>query len=220
MHLWVHTDASYLSETKARSRAGGYYYLSDTPTYPVTPQQPDPPHNGSVHILCKIIDAVMSSAQEAEIGAAFLNAKDIIPIRQALIEMGHPQGPTPVQFDNRTANDLINGDSQQCRSKHMDMRFHWLLDRQHQKQLHFHWKKGELNKAGYVTTHHPAKHHQAVRSIYVCNNVKQCNPLPSLQGCANRYITSKATTATLAQPWQHKTCQSQEDNCTNTHNIY
>lgn len=194
MHLWVHTDASYLSETRARSRAGGYYFLSDKPQLPITPEQQAPTHNGAVHILCKIIDAVMTSAQEAELGAGYLNAKEIIPIRQALIEMGHPQGPTPLQFDNRTATDVINGDSQQRRSKHMDMRFHWLRDRERQKQFHFYWRPGTENKADYVTKHHPAKHHQEVRKYYVSNNVSLVVPLPSLQGCANRrYKTSKGS---------------------------
>ena len=77
MHLWVHTDTSYLTESKARSRAGVYYYLSDKPKYPVTSTTPDPPHNGSIHILCKIIDVVMSSAQEAEISVAFLMQKTL-----------------------------------------------------------------------------------------------------------------------------------------------
>ena len=180
----------------------------------MTAQQQAPPHNGSIHILCKIIDAVMSSAQEAELGAGFLNAKEIIPIRQALIEMGHPQGPTPVQFDNKTATDLINGDSQQRRSKHMDMRFHWLRDRERQKHLHFYWKPGKTNLADYVTKHHPAKHHQEVRHYYVSNNVNLVVPLPSLQGCANRrYIASKGRavpTVTFAGQSNH--CRS--------HNLY
>ena len=28
MQLWIHSDASYLSEPKTRSRAGGYFFLS------------------------------------------------------------------------------------------------------------------------------------------------------------------------------------------------
>lgn len=194
MHLWSHTDASYLSESKARSRAGGYLYLSDKPKLPIKPNDQEPPHNGPVHVLCKIIDSVMSSAQEAELGGGYLNAREIIPMRQALVEMGHPQGPTPMQFDNKTANDLLNGDSQQRKSKHMDMRFHWLLDRERQKQFHFHWKRGELNKADYVTKHHPAKHHKAIRHTYVCNYLERFNAISSLQGCASlrdRYKTSK-----------------------------
>ncbi len=94
MHLWVHTDASYLSETKAWLQAGGYFFLSDKPQFPITPStnQKDPKHNhGAVHdILCKLINAVMSSTQEAKIGAGFMNAKEALPIWQALIEMGHP----------------------------------------------------------------------------------------------------------------------------------
>ena len=74
----------------------------------------------------------MSSSQESELRAVFLNAKDIPPIRQALIEIGHSQGPTPAQFDSQISNDLIHDNSQQCRSKHIGMRFHWLLDRQRQ----------------------------------------------------------------------------------------
>lgn len=198
MHLWCHTDASYLSETKARSRAGGFFYLSDKPKLPVKPNDKEPPTNGPVNVLCKIIDAVMSSAQESEIGGGYLNAKEAIPMIQALKEMGHPQGPMPMQFDNQTANNLLNGDAQQRRSKHMDMRFHWLLDRERQKQFHFHWKKGELNKADYVTKHHPAKHHKAIRHTYVCNNIERIKAIGSLQGCAynhNRYMSSKPITS-------------------------
>jgi hypothetical protein len=43
MHLWLHSDASYLNETKARSRNGGYFYLSDKPKLPVKPEDPLPP---------------------------------------------------------------------------------------------------------------------------------------------------------------------------------
>ena len=50
----------------------------------------------------------MSSAPEAEIAAAFLTAKDAIPIRKALHEMGHTQPPTPIQTDNSTAHGFLN----------------------------------------------------------------------------------------------------------------
>jgi len=65
----------------------------------------------------------MSSAPEAEIAAAFLTAKDAVPIRNALEEMGHPQPPTPIQTDNSTANGFLNETMKQKRSKAMDMRF-------------------------------------------------------------------------------------------------
>ena len=189
MHLWTHTDSSYLNEPKARSRAGGYHFLSDKPKLPITPNSQEPTPNAPVHILCKIINAVMSSAQESETGAGYLNAKDAIPMRTALEEMGHPQGPTPLQFDNKVATQLLNDDAAQKRSKAMDMRFYWLKDRDVQKQFHIHWRPGSTNLADYPTKHHPTSHHINERSKYVSNLIElqdRCSKLfrPTLQGCA------------------------------------
>ena len=51
MQLHIHSDASYLSEPKARSRAGGFFFLDgkDDPR----PNSPPPPVNGPAHILCE-----------------------------------------------------------------------------------------------------------------------------------------------------------------------
>ena len=95
MHFRIHTDTSYLTESKARSRAGGYHFFSDKPILQITANSPPPMHNHPVLVLCKLIDAVMSSTQESETGAGIINAREDLAIRQAAIEMGHPQGPTP-----------------------------------------------------------------------------------------------------------------------------
>ena len=58
MVLAIHSDASYLSEPKSRSRAGGHYFLSEDTV--------DPRDNGAVHTVAKIIKAVMSSAAETD----------------------------------------------------------------------------------------------------------------------------------------------------------
>ena len=91
MHLWIHTDASYLNEPKARSQGGGFMFFSDKPTLLITPDQQAPPTNVPVLLTSKAIDALMSSAQKSEIGAGFNNARDAIPIKKAAIEVGHPQ---------------------------------------------------------------------------------------------------------------------------------
>jgi hypothetical protein len=70
MILHIHSDASYLSETQACSRAGGHHYLSNQPLH-----KPPPP-NGPILNIAKIICHVMSSASEAELGALFLNVKE------------------------------------------------------------------------------------------------------------------------------------------------
>jgi hypothetical protein len=167
MILHVESDASYLSESKARSRAGGYHYLSSQPLSVPTATTPPVPPNGPVHILCQIMSEVMSSASEAELAAIFHNMKEACTIRTCLTERGHPQPATPTQTDNSTAVGIATDTVKQKRSKAMDMRFYWVRDRVQQEQFHVYWVKGSLNKADYFTKHHPAKHHREVRSTYL-----------------------------------------------------
>ena len=89
MHLWSHSDASYLCESKARSRAGGIAFLSDIPKFPILPDDPPPTSHHAIIVICKILDAGMSSAQEAETGAGFVTARQLVPARITLTELGH-----------------------------------------------------------------------------------------------------------------------------------
>ena len=60
MILNIHSDASYLTAPKARSRAGGHYFLG------LIPQDRKPIFlNGPIHLLCAIQKFVASSAAEA-----------------------------------------------------------------------------------------------------------------------------------------------------------
>jgi len=49
MILQIHSDTSYLSETEARSRAGGFFYLGDNMDKS-SPDAPPPTLNGAIHI--------------------------------------------------------------------------------------------------------------------------------------------------------------------------
>jgi hypothetical protein len=170
MHLHSHSDASYLSETHARSRYAGIHFLSSAPVDPLKapgPDDPPPPLNGAIHIGCAIIRQVVSSASEAELGGLFYTAKDACPIRVTLEEMGHPQSATPIQTDNSTAEGIANDTVKQRRSKAVDMRFYWIRDRVNQGQFLIHWKRGADNHADYFTKHHPPSHHRRIRSRYL-----------------------------------------------------
>ncbi len=57
MVLVVHSDASYLSKPKARSQAGGHFFLSLDTENPI--------NNGAALNIAQPIKAVMSSAAEA-----------------------------------------------------------------------------------------------------------------------------------------------------------
>ena len=159
MILAIHSDAGYLNESKARSRAGGHFFLSS--------DVQNPPNNGAILTIAQIIDAVMSSAAEAELGALFINAKEAVHMRRILQEMGHPQPPTPIQTDNSTAEGVINSRVRPKRTKSMDMRFEWLLDREQQGQFKIYWRPGKTNLVDYFTKHHPPAHHRNVREIFL-----------------------------------------------------
>ena len=160
MCLHVHSDASYLSVPKARSRAGGHFFLSNHPNKQGLQQT-----NGPIHVISKIIKLVMASAAEAEIGASFIAAQESIPIINCLEELGHKQPPTPIQVDNTTAVGFANKTIKQKRSKAIDMRFYWLQDRCDEQQIKIYWAPGVHNLGDYHTKHHPPSHHKKMRPI-------------------------------------------------------
>ena len=118
--LHIHSDASYLSASKARSGVGGHFFISDKfdPTSHTK-------HNGAVLVIPAILKHVMASAAEAELGGLFFNAKEGEVLRTSFEEMVHPQGPTPIQTDNSTSG-FINETVKQRISKAIDMRFYWV----------------------------------------------------------------------------------------------
>ena len=86
MVLNIHSDASYFSETRARSRVAGQLF-PDRNSHPTNPIA----LNGALYIMCGILKFVVASAEEAELGALFLNRKEGRIMRLTLQEMGYPQ---------------------------------------------------------------------------------------------------------------------------------
>jgi hypothetical protein len=100
MVLARHSNALYLSESNAQSRAGDHFFMSSNVELP--------PNNCAVSTISHIIKAVMSLAAEAEVGALFINCHEAVPARHVLEFLGHPQPPTPMQTDNMTASGVVN----------------------------------------------------------------------------------------------------------------
>ena len=85
MVLYVHSDASYLSEPQARSPLGGHFYLSSRPQDPLKMPDPTnlmPPQNGAIKSNSAIMKCVLASAAEAGFGAVFFNMSDTVPIHK------------------------------------------------------------------------------------------------------------------------------------------
>jgi hypothetical protein len=159
MVLVAHSNASYLSKPNERSRAGGHFFLLSDSTIPQ--------NNGAILNIAHIIKHVMLSAMEAELAGLYIMAREAVYIRIILEEMGHKQPAMPLQTDNAMAEAVTNGKVQPKRTKAMDMRFHWLQDRECQRQFRIYWRPGKLNYADNWTKHHPTKHHQHVRKEFI-----------------------------------------------------
>ena len=111
MNLHIDSDAAYLVAPGAKSRIAGYFYLSSkssisstsTPTSTLSP-----PLNAPIHVECKTLKHVVSSAAEAETAGLFSNCTFAITIRQMLQALGHTPSITPVKTDNKTASSFVN----------------------------------------------------------------------------------------------------------------
>jgi hypothetical protein len=79
MILHIHSDASYLSVSNARSRLGGLFFLGNK-----SPEQET--LNGSILNVAAVIKNVVASAAESEVGACFQNAQSGAPLRVTLTE--------------------------------------------------------------------------------------------------------------------------------------
>jgi hypothetical protein len=162
MQLKIHSDASYLSEPKAKSIIGGYFYLGGN-----TDSRMKPLSNGPLLCHTTGLKHVVSSVAEAEFGALFVNAKEGTVTRTTLSEMGHNQDATDLTTDNTTADGIINNIVQQKRSQAMDMRFYWIKNRVEQKQFYVGWAPGDTNLGDYFTKHHSPAHHKRMRPYYL-----------------------------------------------------
>ena len=194
MILNIHSDASYLSETRSRSRVAGQFFLGSKP---VTDKPI--PLNGAILVFCGILKFVVASAAEAELGALFLNCKEGKVVRLILQELGHPQPPTHVHCDNKTATGIANDTVKKHRSRSMEMRFFWVTDQVKDGHFDVQWHPGQENLADYFTKHFDGKHHQEVRPWYL-HTTNSPRYLPraaapsTLRGCVgtlpNGYIRS------------------------------
>ena len=153
MSLSAYADAGFNNESRARSRAGAHMYLSEVDA--------QPRWNGAVIAITAIMKNGMPSAAKAELGALYEYAKAMVPLRQALIKMGWPQGKPPIQTDNSTADGVINNAIVPKWLKSMDLRLHWLRCREAHDQFRFFWAPSTDNWDNYYTKHFAPIHHES-----------------------------------------------------------
>jgi hypothetical protein len=140
MILQLMSDASYLCRPKAKSVYGTVAYLGDSTTI-----------NGPVACKSKMINSILASVAEAELCGGFKLAQDAVQYRRTLHDLGYPQPATMLRMDNTVAIGLAEGNINARRSKAMDMRFFWLVDRVQKKQFKVAHISGCWNIADHFT---------------------------------------------------------------------
>ena len=119
---------------------GGFHYLGTAEVI-----------NGPFFCTSKSISCVVSSAAEAELGAAFQNAQKGAEFRNTLVELGYPQQTTTIFVDNTVAEGLATDTVKAKRSKSMDMRFFWIRDRVKKAQFWMRHLPGRWNISDFFT---------------------------------------------------------------------
>jgi hypothetical protein len=128
-------------------------------------------------------------ASEAELGALFLNAQEAKVLRLTLLELDHPQPPTPIHIDNTVNDGIVNNTIKCQRSRAIEMQYFWLLDGKTQTYFKFYYQPGQENLGDYASKHHMAEIHEHVRPYYAHTDKSPADlpralKLSIWQGCA------------------------------------
>ena len=138
MLLNVHSDASYLSVSKVKSQAGGYFFIRSLPT-----------HRKAIQLHVNIM-----------ITYKILKLPRILQL--TLGELDHPQPQTPIHINNTIVRGIRNSTIKRQRLCTMEMRYFWLIDQMAQQYFNFYYQPGQENLADYPTKQHTSAIHQHI----------------------------------------------------------
>ena len=167
MQLHVHSDESYLSDKKSRSRAAGVSTCG-----PIVFAGLDQPHsiNGLVRCTSTIIPSVVGSATDASYAAMYLNGQCAEVDRQTLLDLGHPQQPTTMTYDNEPAGNIVLRTAKIKKSKAILMKYHWIQDRSEMGHFKVVWGPGPHNLADFPSKAHPIHHYRSMRGLFTVDD--------------------------------------------------
>jgi hypothetical protein len=188
MVMWIHSDASHHSEPGSRSRAGGFFVCGE-PIF----NGPDAPFkvNAPFDIISTKLPTVTGSSSESETGALYINATTACTHRITLEDLGHPQPPTPIVYDNQVSGKVALGKAKQKKSKAFATRYHWLKDRLRLGEFRLVWAPGSTNLADFFTKVHPGHHVRAMRPVYVRDKLTPKSDLSSRKPRSSNPATIK-----------------------------
>ena len=102
----------------------------------------------------------MSSASEADLGAIFIAAQEMVAMRLTLQEMKWPHPKPPLHTDNSATAVVVNNTIVTRNLNKMNRHLHWLRCKESQDQFCYYWASGNLKRGDYSTKHHPPLYHE------------------------------------------------------------
>ena len=102
---------------------------------------------------------VAQSTMDAEYIAAAEAAREAIWLRSLLSELGFPQTTTRLNCDNESAIQLANNPGTHARSKHIDIKYHFIREKVYERVLQLSYVRSELQDADFLTKPLPRDAH-------------------------------------------------------------
>jgi hypothetical protein len=167
MQLHIHSDASFDSEPKSKSRAGGFFTLGEPDFQGTELPAKHSSINGPIATLSRIIRKTAKSAAEAEYAALYYNMDRADSITQSLVDLGFKQQPTHITYDNKTAGDIANNNAKPGMLKAIARDFHAVQENITENRFKAIWKPGKLNIADFFTKAIPVHQHKAMSRFLI-----------------------------------------------------
>lgn len=131
-----YTDADYAGCLSTRRSRSGYVFLfNGTPISWSSQRQ----------------EVVALSTAEAEYIALFQGTKESVWLRRMMNELGLKQNCVPIFVDNQAAIKLANSNEHHKRTKHMDVRFHYIRGVAKRKEISIFYVNTKLQLADILT---------------------------------------------------------------------
>ena len=115
LNLHVYSDSDWASDLDTRRSTSGYVVMMA---------------GGPISWMSKLQSIVATSSMEAEYISAYLSVQEVTWVRAVLhyLELTRDK-PTTLLIDNKSAIDLAHNPVHHQRSKHIDIKYHWLRDK-------------------------------------------------------------------------------------------
>jgi len=119
-----YSDSDFAGDLDSRKSTSGYVFMLA---------------GAAISWRSKQQDIVAKSSCEAEYIALDAAASEAVWLRLLLKELGYPQGPTMIYEDNTSCIDLAHNPENHNRTKHIDVKFHYIRQLIENKEIEISW---------------------------------------------------------------------------------